>query len=129
VQDAQLRGMDEALFMTAAGSVNESTASNVGIVRQGVIRTPPCWQGLLAGITRDVLFELAASLRVPIEETPLTRHDLYNADEAFMTSTLKEVLGVAEIDGRRIGTGTPGPLTRRLRRAFGVLVQRELRLT
>ena len=125
VMDAQLRGVDEALFMDAMGSVTESTASNFGIIRRGVIHTPPCWLGLLAGITRDVLFELAEILRLPIEEVPLTRHDVYNADEAFLTSTLKEVLAVTWIDGRKIGTGRPGPVTKRLLRAFRQLVRRE----
>lgn len=128
VMEAQLRGVDEALFMDAIGSVTESTASNFGIVARGVILTPPCWLGLLAGITRDILFELADDRRVPIREAPLTRHELYNADEAFLTSTLKEVLPVTWIDGRRIGTGRPGPITRKLLRAFRTLVQRELHL-
>lgn len=127
VMDAQLRGVDEALFMDALGYVTESTASNFGIVRGGVILTSPCWVGLLAGITRDVLFELAQTLRVPIQEVPMTRHDLYNAEEAFLSSTIKEVLGVSWIDGRRIGSGRPGPITKRLHRAFGALVRRELR--
>ena len=126
VMDAQLRGVDEALFLDAIGSVTESTASNFGIVSRGVIATPPRWLGLLAGITRDVLFELAGSLRIPIHEMPLTRHDLYNADEAFMTSTLKEVLGVTWIDGRRIAAGRPGPITRKLLAAFRGLVDREM---
>ena len=126
VMDAQLRGVDEALFMDAMGSVTESTASNFGIIRGGVLQTPPCWLGLLAGITRDVLFEVAEELCLPIEEIPLTRHDLYNADEAFMTSTLKEVLGVTRIDGRAIGTGRPGPVTKRLLAAFRRLVKREM---
>jgi len=124
VAEAQLRGAEEALFMDALGSVTESTASNFGVVRRGLIQTPPCWLGLLAGITRDVLFELAEGLRIPIAEVPLTRHDLYNADEAFLTSTIKEVLPVTWIDGRRIGTGSPGPVTRRLHQAFRELVRR-----
>lgn len=126
VMDAQLRGVDEALFMDAMGSVTESTASNFGIVSRGVIKTPPVWLGLLAGITRDVLFELADGLHIRIGETPLTQHDLYNADEAFMTSTLKEVLGVSWIDGRKIGSGRPGPVTRKLLAGFGKLVKDEL---
>ena len=126
VMDAQLRGVDEALFMDASGSVTESTASNFGVVVRGAILTPPCWLGLLAGITRDVLFELANELKVVIREQPLTRHELYNADEAFLTSTLKEVLAVTQIDGRTIGTGRPGPITIALRRAFRRLVRREL---
>ena len=128
VMEAQLRGVDEALFMDDVGGVTESTASNFGMVAEGIIVTPPCWLGLLAGITRDVLFELAEELHLPIQERPLTRHDLYNADEAFLTSTLKEVMPVTVIDGRRIGTGRPGPITKRLNRAFRRLVQKELQL-
>ena len=126
IQEAQLRGAEEALFMDASGSVTESTASNFGIVSGGVIQTPPSWLGLLAGITRDVLEESAGALRLPLEEVPLTRHDLYNADEAFLTSTLKEVLAVTWIDGRRIADGRPGQITQRLRSAFRQVVRREL---
>ena len=126
VMDAQLRGVDEALFMDALGYVTESTASNFVAIKDGAILRPPCWLGLLAGITRDVLCELAASLRIPIQETPLTRHDVYNADEAFLSSTIKEVLAVTSIDGRRIGTGRPGPITKRLHRGFRRFVHREL---
>lgn len=125
VADAQLRGVDEALFMDAMGSVTESTASNVGIVSRRVIATPPCWLGLLAGITRDVLCELAGELRLAIREVPLTRHDVYNADEAFLTSTIKEIIAVTWVDGRRIGDGRPGPVTQQLHRAFRRLVRRE----
>jgi branched-chain amino acid aminotransferase len=126
VADAQLRGVDEALFMHELGSVTESTASNFGIVSRGTILTPPYWLGLLAGVTREVLFELAGALAIPMRESPLTRHDIYNADEAFLTSTLKEVLPVTAIDGRAIGGGRPGPVTRRLLEAFRRLVAREL---
>jgi len=126
VLDAQLRGADEALWVDAMGYVTESTASNLGIVREGAVMTPPCHLGLLAGITRDVLFELAATLRIPIRETPLTRHEVYNAAEVFLLSTLKEVLPVTDVDGRRIGKGSPGPVTQRLLRAFRALVKREL---
>ena len=137
VLDAQLRRADEALWVDAMGYVTESTASNVGIVREGTIVTPPCHLGLLAGITRDVLFELAAALG--IRETPLTRHEVYNASEAFLLSTIKEILPVTSVDGRRIGSGTPphqtawwggtpGPIARQLHRAFRQLVHRELHL-
>lgn len=125
IVDAQLRGAEEALFMDALGYVTESTASNLGIIADGALRTPPCAVGLLAGITRDVLLEAARTLRLPVEEIPLTRHDLYNADEAFLSSTIKEVLPVTRIDGRVIGTGRPGPLTRRLRNTFRAIVRRE----
>ena len=128
VADAQLRGVDEALFLNELGSVTESTASNFGIVSRGTVLTPPCWLGLLPGITRQVLFEIGERLRIPVRESPLTRHDCYNADEAFLTSTLKEVLGVIRIDRRLIGSGRPGPMTLKLRRAFRDVVRDELRL-
>lgn len=128
VADAQLRGVDEALFVNELGSVTESTASNFGIVTRGVVLTPPCWLGLLPGITRDALFELAGRIGLPVRESPLTRHDCYNADEAFLTSTLKEVLGVTRIDRRLIGNGRPGPVTRKLHRVFQELVKEELGL-
>lgn len=128
VADAQLRGADEALWIDALGYVTESTASNFGIIRGQTIVTPPCWLGLLAGITRDILCELALSLRLPLQELPLTRHDVYNADEAFLTSTLKEILPVTTVDGRRIGKGSPGPVSKRLHRAFRQLVKREIQL-
>jgi len=125
--EAQLRDADEAVFMDAMGSVTESTASNLGILADRVFLTPPCWLGLLAGITRQVMFELAKQLAIPVQEVPLTRHDLYNAEEVFLLSTTKEVLPVTRIDGRRIGTGRPGPITKKLHRAFRQLVKRELR--
>lgn len=129
IMDAQVRRAEEALFMDTLGYVTESTASNVGMVKRGVLLTPPCALGLLAGITRDVLLEAARAVRASVEEIPLTRHDLYNADEAFLSSTIKEVLSVVRIDGRQIGTGRPGPLARQLRRAFHHIVRRELRLS
>lgn len=128
VQDAQLRGADEALFTDSQGYITESTASNFGIVFRGAIWLPPCWLGLLVGITRDVMLELATRIRVPVRESPFTRHELYNAEEAFLSSTTKEVLPVTMVDGRTIGAGVPGPVTDQLRRAFTALVRRELQL-
>ncbi len=125
IMDAQLRTVDEALFTDATGYVTESTASNFGIIRKGAMFSSPCWVGLLSGITRDVLREIAQSLDVPFHEVPLTRHDLYVADEAFLSSTLKEILPVVSIDGRRIGTGWPGPISRALHRAFRELIRSE----
>jgi branched-chain amino acid aminotransferase len=127
VADAQLRGADEALFMDQRGYITESTASNFSVIRAGVLCTPPCSLGLLWGITRDVLFELAGRLRLATVEMPLTRHELYTAQEALLSSTIKEVLPVTWIDGRRVGTGRPGPITRRLGEAFHALVRRETR--
>ncbi|MBI3320137.1 MAG: aminotransferase class IV [Candidatus Omnitrophica bacterium] len=126
VLDAQLRHADEALFLDAMGCVTESTASNLGLIKGGVFLAPPCRLGLLAGVTWQALVEVAHELRLPYREMTLTRHELYNADEALMTSTLKEVLAVTRVDGRTIGTGAPGPITKQLHQAFRQLVRREL---
>lgn len=126
ILDVQLRQVDEAIFMDEMGLVTESTASNLAIVKHGTVLTPPCAIGLLSGITRQVVLELADASGIPSGEIPLTRHDLYNADEACLLSTLKEVLPVTSIDGRAVGTGKPGPVSRRLHRAFQALVRREL---
>lgn len=126
VMEAQLRGADEALWLDANGCVTESTASNFACLRDGTLLTPLCNQGLLPGVTRAVLFELAAELSVPSGEARLTRHEVYNAQEAFLLSTLKEVLPVTNIDGRAIGSGRPGPMAKRLLAAFRRLVKREI---
>ena len=128
VMDAQLRQVEEALFMDALGYVTESTASNFGIVARGEFAAPPCWLGLLAGVTWGALTEAASAVGLRYRETPLTRHDLYNAEEAFVCSTLKELLPVTVIDGRRIGGGRPGPWAGKLHRAFRTIVRRELDL-
>ena len=129
VIEAQLRRVDEAIFMDEMGYVTESTASNLGVIRQGAFVAPPCWSGLLAGITWQAITEVAMALKMPVQEAPLTRHELYNVDEAFLSSTTKELLPVTIVDGRRIGTGRPGPSTRRLHQGFRRLVKRELRLS
>ena len=128
VMEAHLRGADEAIFLDATGSVTESTASNLGVIKAGRFLAPPCWLGLLAGITWHAVAEVARDEGMLIQEVPLTRHDLYNADEVFLSSTIKEVLAVTNVDGRMISDGHPGPYTRRLHRAFRRLVTRELRL-
>lgn len=126
VAEAQLRGVDEALFMDGLGGVTESTASNFFIVARGALVTPPCWLGLLHGVTREVVGELARALRIPLHEVPMTRHEVYTADEAFLSSTIKEVLAVTTVDGRQIGSGVCGPVTASLHRAFRALVAREV---
>jgi len=129
VAESSLRRADEAIYLDAVAGITESTASNLAMVKARQLRTPPCWLGLLAGITRQVVLELCPRVGLSVEETPLTRHDLYNADEVFLLSTTKEVLPVTRLDGRRIGPGTAGPWARRLRRAFQDQVRRELRLS
>ncbi len=126
VMDAQLRGVDEAIFLDATGSVTESTASNIGIIKRGAFVAPPCKLGLLAGITWQALIECSRAIGLQVREELLTRHDLYNADEVFLSSSIKEIIPVRLVDGRAISDGRPGAQTARLHRAFRELVRREL---
>ncbi len=111
--EANLSNADEALMLNDAGNVAECTADNVFIVKRGEIMTPPITAGALRGITRSVVFDIAAELGIKISEPDLTRHDLYIADEAFLTGTAAEVIPMIKVDGRPIGNGKPGPITGR----------------
>jgi branched-chain amino acid aminotransferase len=111
--EANLANADEALMLNDAGNVAECTADNVFIVKRGEIMTPPITAGALRGITRSVVFDIAAELGLRISEPELTRHDVYIADEAFLTGTAAEVIPMVKVDGRIIGDGKPGPITQR----------------
>jgi len=100
------------------GYVAEATGDNVFIVRDGVIYTPPTEAGSLPGITRAVVIRLAKEEKLDVVEKNLTRFDLYVCDEFFLTGTAAEVIGIVEIDGRTIGDGRPGPVTKLLRKKF-----------
>ena len=112
--EANLAGADEALMLNDAGNVAECTADNVFIIKKGEIFTPPITAGALRGITRAVVFEIADELGVKISETDITRHDVFVADECFLTGTAAEVIPVIKADGRVIGTGKPGPISSRI---------------
>jgi branched-chain amino acid aminotransferase len=112
--EANLAGADEALMLNDAGNVAECTADNVFIIKHGQIFTPPVAAGALRGITRSVVFEIAAELGVKVRETDITRHDLFVADECFLTGTAAEIVPVVKADGRSIGNGKPGPITARI---------------
>lgn len=112
--EANLAGADEALMLNDAGNVAECTADNVFIIKRGQIFTPPIAAGALRGITRSVVFDLAAELGLKITETDVTRHDVFTADECFLTGTAAEVIPVIKADGRSIGNGKPGSITARL---------------
>jgi branched-chain amino acid aminotransferase len=112
--EANLSGADEALMLNDAGNVAECTADNVFIVKHGQILTPPVTAGALRGITRSVVFEIAAELGVRVRETDITRHDVFVADECFLTGTAAEIVPVVKADGRSIGSGKPGPITARI---------------
>ncbi|MDD5085201.1 MAG: branched-chain-amino-acid transaminase [Candidatus Omnitrophica bacterium] len=121
--EANNSGFSEALMLNASGYVAECTGENVFAVKCGELLTPPAYIGALEGITRHSIIELAEKLKVPFCEKPLTRHDLYNADEAFLTGTAAEVVPVVKLDGRVIGTGKPGPVTHKLTQAFHALTK------
>src|SRR5438093_68735 len=112
--EANLAGADEALMLNDAGNVAECTADNVFIVKHGQIFTPPVASGALRGITRSVVFEIAAELGVKARDTDITRHDVFVADECFLTGTAAEIVPVVKADGRSIGNGKPGPVTARI---------------
>ena len=98
--------------------VTEGTTFNVGYLRRGILATPPLDIGILDGITRRMLFRVAETLNIPVREVRFPRERLYEADEVFMCSTIKEVFPVTRVDEHRIGKGTPGTLTLKLRQAF-----------
>ncbi|MBO2518489.1 branched-chain-amino-acid transaminase [Limnochorda sp.] len=123
--EANLAGASEALMLNQQGYIAECSADNFFVVRNGVVATPPVSQGALGGITRATIIELARSLGHPVEERPLTRADAWVADEAFMTGTAAEVVPVVTIDGRSLGDGQPGPITRQLMEAYSRLTREE----
>src|SRR6266516_779572 len=111
--EANLAGADEALMLNDAGNVAECTADNVFIIKHDHIFTPPVTAGALRGITRSIVFEIAAELGIKITEADITRHDVFVADECFLTGTAAEIIPVVKADGRLIGNGKPGPITTR----------------
>jgi branched-chain amino acid aminotransferase len=116
-------GCLEALMLNHKGEVAECTADNIFLVRDGVLLTPPTDAGILEGITRDAVIELARASGRQVREVPITRHDVYIADEVFLTGTAVEVIGVVKIDSRTIGSGAPGPVTRDLTEQFRKLTR------
>lgn len=116
-------GCIEALMLNHKGEVAECTGDNIFLVRNGVLCTPPLDAGILAGVTRDAVIELACVAGIEVSETPLTKHDVYVADECFLTGTAAEVIPVVKVDSRVIGTGKPGPITRDLEQRFKKLTR------
>jgi branched-chain amino acid aminotransferase len=123
--EASQRGALEAILMTHDGYVAECTADNLFILRRGRLLTPPTWQGALEGVTREAVLELARKRRLTAVEEPITRYDVYTAQEAFMTGTAAEIVPVASLDGRAVGDGRPGPVTRALIADFKALTRRD----
>jgi len=111
-------GVPEAIMFNHEGFVAEASGDNVFIIKNGALYTPPIQAGALEGITRNVVISLAEMEKIEVVQKNLTRFDLYVADEVFLTGTAAEVIGVVEIDGRKIGDGNPGPITQLLRKKF-----------
>jgi branched-chain amino acid aminotransferase len=116
--EAHLANVSEALILNDQGYVAEGSGDNVFIIKNGVIYTPPGYVGALEGITRQAIMEIAVDLGYTVKEEPFTRHDVYVADEVFLTGTAAEVISVIKVDGRTIGDGAPGPHTKRLLEEF-----------
>jgi branched-chain amino acid aminotransferase len=122
VREAQARGAEEPILLNQEGFLAEGASTNVFFASNGILRTPPLAAGILAGITREVVLELASELGIPVKQTPSTLDELLAADEVFLTSTTREAVPVRQIDEQLIGNGTPGPISRRLLAAFRAYV-------
>ncbi|MCB9707621.1 MAG: aminotransferase class IV [Myxococcales bacterium] len=123
LHEAKKRGAYESVFVGLHGEVSEGASSNLFVVREGTIVTPPIRAGILEGITRRCAIDLARSLDHAVIETALFPSDLYGADEIFITSTLREIVPVVRVDGEPIGRGHPGSITQKVIRAFRSMTQ------
>jgi branched-chain amino acid aminotransferase len=111
-------GCVEALMLNQKGEIAECTGDNIFLVSRGRLLTPPIDAGILEGVTRSVVIELAVEAGITVQEIPLTRHDVYIADECFLTGSAAEIIPVVKLDSRKIGDGKPGPTTLQLRKRF-----------
>lgn len=116
-------GCVEALMLNHKGEVAECTGDNIFLVKDGLIQTPSLDAGILGGITRDAVIDLATAAGHQVEQMSLTRHDVFIADECFLTGTAAEVIPVVKVDSRPIGDGTPGPISKSLKAAFHELTR------
>jgi len=122
-REAKRQGYDEAIMLDRDGRVAEGTGENIFAIHKGRIYTPPLDMPILEGITRDSVITLAKAAGFEVVEQSFTRDFLYQVSEVFFTGTACEVTPVREIDGRTVGTGQPGPVTRRLQAAFSAVVK------
>ena len=120
--EANQAGVQEALMLNDQGYVTEGSADNIFIVKNGVIYTPPVYLGALEGITRNAIIDVARAKGYEVKESPFTRHDVYVADEVFLTGTAVEVIAVISVDGREISGGKPGNVTNDLLEEFRKIV-------
>jgi branched-chain amino acid aminotransferase len=123
--EARRAGADEAIFLDTAGHCSEATASNLFALSQGILITPPLTCAALPGVTRATVLELAAGLDIPTEERAFGVDELLASDEIFLTSSLRGIAPVCRVGARAIGSGTPGPVTRRIAAGYAAVVERE----
>lgn len=116
-------GMDDVLMLDSAGHVAEASGCNIFVVKGREIRTPPAYAGILRGVTRDLVIEIASGAGYEMREEPINRYDIYTADEVFFTGTAAEVIGLREVDGRKIGIGKPGPVTHDIAARFRAITR------
>jgi len=119
------RGADEGILLNTRGHIAEAAASNIFLVSKGRLLTPSLENGVLPGITRQTVLELAPELGLKITETDILPSDLKKAEEAFLTNSLIELVSLIEVDGKPVGCGSPAPITKMLHRAYRNLVERE----
>ncbi len=125
-REAVSAGYDEALMLDTEGYVSEGSGENVFIVKDGILKTTPL-TSILKGITRDSVMRIAADLGITVKEERFTRDELYTADEAFFTGTAAEITPIREADNRTIGTGRPGPETKKIQEVFFKAVKGEVK--
>jgi branched-chain amino acid aminotransferase len=123
--EANLAGVPEALMLNTEDYVAECTGDNIFIVKNGVLITPPPFVGILVGITRNTIIELAKQMGIKVEEKVFTRYEVFTADECFLSGTAAEAIPVVKVDGRPIADGKPGPVTKKIIEAFKELIKTE----
>jgi branched-chain amino acid aminotransferase len=120
--EAHLANVSEALILNDQGYVAEGSGDNVFILKNGILYTPPGYVGALEGVTRNAIIDIAKELGYELKEEPFTKHDVYTADEVFLTGTAAEVIAVVKVDGRIVGNGIPGSVTKQLLEQFRQMV-------
>lgn len=122
--EAKNAGFKEAILLNSGGFVTECTGDNIFIIEDCILKTPPTYVGILDGITRRTIIEIAKKLSIEVKEELFSRYNLFNADECFLTGTAAEIVPIVKIDGRTIGNGKVGNTTNKIRNAFKKLVER-----
>jgi branched-chain amino acid aminotransferase len=126
--EAKDSGFNEGILVNTEGLVTEGTVSNIFVVKGDILSTPAKESGLLPGVTRQAVLEIAEAQKMRAEEGKITLKQLSEADESFLTNSLIEIMPLVEVDGNPVGKGTPGPVTKKLMRSYEELVKRELNL-